>query len=54
MLMNISAKFHACIRMCMIIVNSRSTRTGNSDQELIKTIRYYASPGYLQVLKRFE
>ena len=23
--MNISTKFHACIRMCMIIVNSRST-----------------------------
>ena len=23
--MNISTKFHACIRMCMIIVTSRST-----------------------------
>ena len=26
MLMNISTKFHACIRMCMIIVTSRSTK----------------------------
>ena len=25
MLMNISTKFHACIRMCMIIVISHST-----------------------------
>ena len=26
MLMNISTKFHACIRMCKIIVTSRSTK----------------------------
>ena len=33
--MNISTKFHACIRMCMIIVISRSTTISINDREIL-------------------
>ena len=43
MLMNISTKFHACIRMCMIIVTSRSTSIDFLGYEISLTICTAAS-----------
>ena len=40
MLMNISTKFHACIRMCMIIVISRSTISGSRINRDTPTVLY--------------
>ena len=43
--MNISTKFHACIRMCMIIVISRSTNLSTNEKR-----RYVMTSGLWQYI----